>query len=272
MEAADLGMSRRPADGGRPKLVLRNVGKTFETRAGRREVMRGVSLSVAEGEFLVIVGPSGCGKTTLLRMIQGLERVSAGTIELAGKPVAAPGPDRGFVFQNDNLYPWRTVLGNATFGLELQRAPARSARERAMAMIDLVGLKGFEHSYPSELSGGMRQRVNLARALAIDPAMLLMDEPFAALDAITRESMQQELLRIAAVAGKTVLLITHQIDEAVLLGDRVAVLADRPSRIVEIIPIDLPRPRDLAIKRSAAFQGYVDRIWRLVGHSEPAAA
>jgi NitT/TauT family transport system ATP-binding protein len=272
MEAPHLGMTNNPPDAGRPKLVLRNVGKTFETRGQPLEVMRGVSLTVAEREFLVIVGPSGCGKSTLLRMIQGLERLSAGTIELDGKSVSAPGPDHGFVFQNDNLYPWRTVLGNATFGLEMQRAPGRAARERAMAMIELVGLKGREHSYPSELSGGMRQRVNLARALAIDPAMLLMDEPFAALDAITRETMQQELLRIAAVAGKTVLLITHQIDEAVLLADRVAVLADRPSRIVDIIPIELPRPRNLAIKRSAAFQAHVDQIWQLVGYSEQAAA
>jgi NitT/TauT family transport system ATP-binding protein len=272
METADRGITPSVAGAGRPKLVLRNVGKTFATRGRTLEVMRGVSLTVAEREFLVIVGPSGCGKSTLLRMVQGLERVSAGTIELDSKPVVAPGPDRGFVFQNDNLYPWRTVLGNTSFGLELQRTPARTTRERATAMIELVGLKGFEHSYPNELSGGMRQRVNLARALAIDPAMLLMDEPFAALDAITRENMQQELLRIAAVAGKTVLLITHQIDEAVLLADRVAVLADRPSRIVQIIPIEFPRPRDLTIKRSADFQSYVDRIWRLVGHADAAAA
>ncbi len=270
METSGFGVAQQAVSP--PKLRIAGVGKSFESRGRRLEVMRNVDLTVADREFMVIVGPSGCGKSTLLRMIQGLERLTTGRIELNGKTVNTPGPDRGFVFQHDNLYPWRTVLGNVIFGLELQRVPTRKARERAQEMIQLVRLEGFEGSYPGELSGGMRQRVNLARALAIDPAMLLMDEPFAALDAITRESMQEELLRIASVAGKTVLLVTHQIDEAVLLADRVAVLTGRPSRIIETLRIDLPRPRDLAIKRSSAFQEYVDRIWQKVAFSETAAA
>jgi NitT/TauT family transport system ATP-binding protein len=258
-------------DTGSAKLLLRGVNKTFQARGRTVEVLRGIDLAVKPGEFFVIVGPSGCGKSTLLRIVQGLEPPTSGTIELSGRPLAGPGPDRGFVFQQDNLYPWRTVMQNVLFGLELQGAPRRASRDRAQAMIDLVGLSGFETAYPNELSGGMRQRVNLARALAIDPEMLLMDEPFAALDALTRESMQQELLRVAAKAGKTVLFITHQIDEAVLLGDRVAVLAARPGHVLEIIDIDIPRPRSLETKRTRELQGYVDHIWHLVAENEPSS-
>lgn len=253
------------------KLRLRDVSKTFQGRGRSLEVLRDIDLAVRPGEFFVLVGPSGCGKSTLLRIVQGLEPPTSGAIELSGRPLAGPGPDRGFVFQQDNLYPWRTVLQNVLFGLELQGTPRKHAAERARAMIDLVGLSGFESAYPGELSGGMRQRVNLARALAIDPEMLLMDEPFAALDALTRETMQQELLRIAAKAGKTVLFITHQIDEAVLLGDRVAVLAARPGRVLEVIDIDLPRPRSLDMKRSRELQAYVDHIWHLVSANEAGA-
>jgi NitT/TauT family transport system ATP-binding protein len=187
---------------------------------------------------------------------------------VGGKPVTGPGPDRGFVFQQDALYPWRSVLRNVGLGLELQGVPKAQARARARAMIDLVGLNGFENHYPHELSGGMRQRVNLARALAIAPAILLMDEPFAALDALTRETMQHELLRIAAAAGTTVIFITHQIDESVFLGDRVAVFATRPGRLQEIIPIDLPRPRPPGVKQSPEFQSHVARIVRLIGTYE----
>ena len=257
--------------GAAAKLTLRGVNKAFAGRERRIEVLRDVSFEILSGEFFVLVGPSGCGKSTLLRIVQGLEPASGGAIELSGRPLSGPAADRGFVFQQDNLYPWRTVMRNVLFGLELQRVPMSKARERAQQMIDLVGLKGFESAYPHELSGGMRQRVNLARALAIDPEMLLMDEPFAALDALTREAMQQELLRIAARAGKTVFFITHQIDEAVLLGDRVAVLSARPGRLLEIVKIELPRPRSLEMKRSRELQSYVDHIWRLVSETEAGA-
>jgi NitT/TauT family transport system ATP-binding protein len=246
------------------ELSVEHLGKDFATRGSTIRVLDDVSFSVKRGEFFVIVGPSGCGKSTLLRIIQGLETLNEGVITLAGRPLLGPSADRGFVFQQDSLYPWRTVLQNVLFGLEIMGKASAETTARAMSLIDLVGLKGFEHHYPRELSGGMRQRVNLARALAIDPQMLLMDEPFAALDALTRETMQQELLRIAAAANKTVVFITHQIDEAVLLADRVLVLSARPGRVMETIPIELPRPRSLATKRSQEFQGLVDRISNLV--------
>jgi len=239
----------------------------FVARGRRQKVLADIDLQIAPGEFFVIVGPSGCGKTTLLRILQGLARPTSGRALVGGREVLGPGTDRGFVFQNDALYPWRNVTRNVGFGLELQGGDKREAAARTQAMIDLVGLRGFETYYPHELSGGMRQRVNLARALAIKPAILLMDEPFAALDALTRETMQQELLRIAAAAGTTVVFITHQIDEAILLGDRVAVFSPRPGRLKEILPIELKRPREAGVKQSAAFQAYVSRIAQLIGHS-----
>jgi NitT/TauT family transport system ATP-binding protein len=199
-------------------VAIQDLSMEFVSRGQRLLALQNIDLDIAPGEFFVIVGPSGCGKTTLLRVLQGLTRATRGRILVGGKPVTGPGTDRGFVFQQDALYPWRSVLRNVGFGLELQGIPKAQARTRALAMIDLVGLNGFENHYPHELSGGMRQRVNLARALAIEPAILLMDEPFAALDALTRETMQHELLRIAAAAGTTVIFITHQIDESVFLG------------------------------------------------------
>lgn len=252
------------------ELSVQHISKEFETRGATVFVLDDVTFSVARGEFFVIVGPSGCGKSTLLRIVQGLEPATNGEIRLAGRPLSGPSADRGFVFQQDSLYPWRTVLQNVVLGLEIMGKPGAARTERGMALIELVGLKGFEKHFPRELSGGMRQRVNLARALAIDPEMLLMDEPFAALDALTRETMQQELLRIAAAARKTVLFITHQIDEAVLLADKVLVMSARPGRVLETIPIELPRPRSLAVKRSQEFQGLVDRIWNLVADTEHA--
>jgi NitT/TauT family transport system ATP-binding protein len=252
------------------ELAVQHVGKEFATRGTTIRVLDDINFSVTRGEFFVIVGPSGCGKSTLLRIIQGLEAPDGGVITLAGRPLSGPSSDRGFVFQQDSLYPWRTVMQNVMLGLEIMGKTGGEATDRARSLIDLVGLKGFEKHYPRELSGGMRQRVNLARALAIDPQMLLMDEPFAALDALTRETMQQELLRIAAAANKTVLFITHQIDEAVLLADRVLVMSARPGRVVETIPIELPRPRSLAVKRSQEFQALVDRIWKLVAETEHA--
>ncbi len=249
-------------------VAIQDLSMEFVSRGQRLLALQNIDLDIAPGEFFVIVGPSGCGKTTLLRVLQGLTKATRGRILVGGKPVTGPGTDRGFVFQQDALYPWRSVLRNVGFGLELQGIPKAQARARARAMIDLVGLNGFESHYPHELSGGMRQRVNLARALAIAPAILLMDEPFAALDALTRETMQHELLRIAAAAGTTVIFITHQIDESVFLGDRVAVFATRPGRLQEIIPIDLPRPRPPGVKQSPEFQSHVARIVRLIGTYE----
>src|ERR1700674_324 len=257
MTAAHMTVTRAGARAA--AVAVEDLSMEFVSRGQRLVALQNIDLDIAPGEFFVIVGPSGCGKTTLLRVLQGLANPTRGRILVGGKLVTGPGTDRGFVFQQDAVYPWRGVLRNVGFGLELQGIAKDAARTRARAMIDLVGLTGFESHYPHELSGGMRQRVNLARALAIEPAILLMDEPFAALDALTRETMQHELLRIAAVAGTTVVFITHQIEEAVFLGDRVAVFATRPGRLQEIIPIDLPRPRPAGIKQSPQLQSHVAR-------------
>src|SRR5262245_871999 len=244
------------------KLEISSLGKWF----GELEALRGIDVAVEPGEFIGVAGPSGCGKTTFLRMVAGLEPATAGTILLDGQPLSGPGSNRGFVFQNDSLMPWRTVLANAQIGPEVAGHVGAKERQRTLDLLKLVGLGGFESYFPRQLSGGMRQRVNLARALAIDPEVLLMDEPFAALDAQTREIMQTELLRIWEKGRKTVLFVTHQIDEAVFLSDRVLVFARRPGRVQETVEIDLPRPRALAIKRQPEFVAYVDHIWKLIEH------
>jgi NitT/TauT family transport system ATP-binding protein len=223
------------------------------------------NLDVRPGEFVSIVGPSGCGKTTFLNAVDGLQPISGGTLELNGKPIVRPGPDRAMVFQQSSLLPWRSVLGNVVYGLELQgRGSKRERIERAREFVHLVGLDGFEDAFPSELSGGMQQRVNLARALATDPEVLLLDEPFAALDAQTREFMQRELLRIWGETRKTALFITHDIKEAVYLADRVMIFSRRPGRVKDSVEIDLPRPRELSIKRDPNFLSYEDQIWRSI--------
>jgi NitT/TauT family transport system ATP-binding protein len=222
----------------------------------------GATLEVEPGEFVSIVGPSGCGKTTLLSAIDGLLPISGGQLTLNGNPITKPGPDRAMVFQQASLLPWRTVLANVTYGLEIQgRMPRSQALDRGREFIELVGLK---HAYPGELSGGMQQRVNLARALATDPEMLLLDEPFAALDAQTREFMQLELLRIWRHTRKTALFITHDIKEAVYLADRVLIFTARPGRVKESVDIDLPRPRELHVKREPRFLEYEDAIWQSI--------
>ena len=243
-----------------PKLKISHLGKTFEDL----HALLDVNLDVERGEFISVVGPSGCGKTTFLRIIAGLEPASSGEVLLDGRAVHAPGGDRGFVFQSDSLLPWRTVFANAIIGREVAGQVGPAERQRTMELLKLVGLEGFENYHPRQLSGGMRQRVNLARALAIDPQILLMDEPFSSLDAQTREIMQTELMRIWEQGRKTVLFVTHQIDEAVFLSDRVLVFARRPGRLLESVVIELPRPRALAIKRTAEFVRYVDHIWRLI--------
>jgi len=248
-----------------PKLETQGLSKTFvKATGGEVEALRDISLQIEEGEFAAIVGASGCGKTTFLRILDGLIDKSSGEIVLDGSSVTQPGPDRGFVFQSDSLFPWRTVLDNVVFGLEVQGKSRKPSIERAMANIKLVGLEGFEKHYPHELSGGMRQRANLARALTVDPKLLLMDEPFAALDAQTREIMQQELLRIWNADRKTVIFITHQIDEAIYLADRVFVFTVRPGRVKTVIPVPFERPRKLDIKRTPEFIGYVDQVWKLI--------
>jgi NitT/TauT family transport system ATP-binding protein len=244
------------------KVEISGLSKWF----GELEALRQIDVAVEQGEFISVVGPSGCGKTTFLRMVAGLEPATSGTILIDGQPLRGPGNNRGFVFQNDSLLPWRTVLANALIGPEVAGKVGDRERQRTLDLLKLVGLGGFENYYPRQLSGGMRQRVNLARALAIDPDVLLMDEPFASLDAQTREIMQTELLRIWEQGRKTVLFVTHQIDEAVFLSDRVLVFARRPGRLQESIEIKLPRPRALALKRTPEFIAYVDRIWTMIEH------
>src|SRR6202022_4116283 len=207
-----------------PKLATRNLSKWFDGL----EALRDLNIEIERGGFVSVVGPSGCGKTTFLRIVAGLEPASAGEVLLDGRAVRAPGGDRGFVFQTDSLLPWRTVFANAIIGREVAGRVGAAERRRTMEALKLGGLEGFEHYHPRQLSGGMRQRVHLARALAIDPEILLMDEPFSSLDAQTREIMQTELLRIWEEGRKTVLFVTHQIDEAVFLSDRVLVFARRP--------------------------------------------
>ncbi|HEY3059133.1 MAG TPA: ABC transporter ATP-binding protein [Chloroflexota bacterium] len=256
---------------GSAKLELCGVSMVYSQRGRPFEAIRDVSLRVDAGEFIGIVGASGCGKTTLLRIVDGLISPSRGDVRVDGKVVTKPGPDRGFVFQQDALFPWRTLLDNVVFGLEVQGHRKRDSRARAAGLLTLVGLDGFEQHFPHELSGGMRQRANIARALTIDPDVLLMDEPFASLDAQTREIMQSELLRIWRSNRKTVLFVTHQIDEAVYLADRVLVMTSRPGQVKAVLDVDIPRPRDLSVKRTPQFLTIVDEIWGMIEEEVKAA-
>jgi NitT/TauT family transport system ATP-binding protein len=233
-------------DGNEVSLSIEHMTKVFPKGGEELVALDDIELEVMDGEFVCILGPSGCGKTTLLRIIAGLEKKSEGKISLKGKEVIGPGPDRGMVFQEFALFPWRTVRHNVEFGLEVKGVPPEKRKEISQKYIDLVGLRGFEDSHPNQLSGGMKQRVGIARALANEPAILLMDEPFGALDAQTRNQMQKELLRIWSETKKTVIFITHSVDEAVFLSDRVIVLTSRPGRVKTVHKIDLPRPRDRA--------------------------
>jgi NitT/TauT family transport system ATP-binding protein len=219
-----------------------------------------VDFNIAEGEFVTVVGPSGCGKSTLLKILAGILRRSSGLVHLAGKPIDGPSREVGVVFQSPVLLPWRTVLENVMLPVEIQKRPRAEYEARARDFLKLVGLAGFEGKYPRELSGGMQQRVGISRALVHDPSLLLMDEPFGALDAMTREQMNLELLRIWGESRKTVMLVTHSIPEAVFLADRVIVMTPRPGKIAEIIPVDLPRPRDLGVINSPEFGRYVAAI------------
>ena len=224
-------------------LEARNLRKTYDSRDGSVIALQDVSLKVTDSEFVSILGPSGCGKSTLLRILDGLASADSGQVLMDGKPVERPTQERGFVFQSFNLFPWRTVRGNIEFGMEIKGVAKEERRRASDRLIDLVGLAGFTHRYPHELSGGMQQRVGIARALAIDPAVLLMDEPFGGLDAQTREDMQDELLRIWAAQRKTVLFVTHSIEEAIYLSDRIIIMTPRPGRILADIAVPFDRPR-----------------------------
>ena len=258
---------------GQPKLLARDVRLSYVNyeRKTKMCALNGVNLTINPGEFVAIVGPSGCGKTTFLNAVDGLIPIDGGVILIDGRPVTGPGRDRAMVFQTPALLPWRNVLGNVVYGLELQGRLGKEAVSRSKHYIHLVGLSGFEGYYPHELSGGMQQRVNLARALVLEPSILLLDEPFASLDAQTREFMQAELLRIWKETRLTSLFITHQIDEAVYLADRVAVFTARPGRVREVIPIDIERPRKLAVKREKRFLDYVGYIWSIIEQEVSAA-
>ncbi|HWU00556.1 MAG TPA: ABC transporter ATP-binding protein [Terriglobales bacterium] len=254
------------------KLEINNVNLRFNPKRGNPvTALDGISLNVEENEFAVIVGPSGCGKSSLLRLVAGLNRQTSGSITLDGKAVTRPGKDRGMVFQSYTLYPWLTVQQNVEFGPELAGVSAVERAAIAKRFIAQVGLDGFEKAYPKQLSGGMMQRVALARALANDPEILLMDEPFGALDSQTRSLMQELLLDIWQQSQKTVLFITHDIDEAILLGDRVYVMTARPGRIKEMIEIKIPRPRSVDLLTSPEFIALKRRIMGLI-HDEAVRA
>jgi len=249
---------------GQAQIVIDRVTHTYRPAHGRTVLaLADVSLEVRPREFLALLGPSGCGKSTLLYLIGGFLPTEAGRILVEGKPVSAPGPDRGIVFQHFALFPWKTVRANVLYGLERQRLPRAERARRAQAFIDLVGLNGFEESYPSQLSGGMKQRAAIARTLAVDPRILLMDEPFGALDAQTRALMQTELLGIWQRTPKTVIFVTHDVQEAVYLADRVAVMSARPGRIKAIVETRFGN-RDPGILRSKEFIEKVEEIWNLV--------
>jgi NitT/TauT family transport system ATP-binding protein len=253
----DAGLGTAAADG---IISVRRLSLKY----GRGEkgvlALSGISFGVAEGEFIVVVGPSGCGKSTLLKVLAGLLPQTEGEADLKGTPIKGPRRDIGVVFQSPVLFPWRNVLGNVMLPADVQGLDPAEMRKRALELIDLVGLSGFEERYPRELSGGMQQRVGIVRALIHDPAILLMDEPFGALDAMTRESMNVELQRIWLERRKTVLFITHSTAEAVFLADRVIVMTPRPGRIGDEFAVDIPRPRRLDVMNTERFGAYVRRV------------
>jgi NitT/TauT family transport system ATP-binding protein len=241
----------------RPKIVAEGVRKTF----GGVVAIEDATCTIGEREFVAVIGPSGCGKSTFLYLVAGFEKSSGGTIRIDGEPVTGPGPERGIVFQEFVLFGWRTVLGNVMLGPEIQGIPRREAEERARKWIRLAGLSGFEDAYPSTLSGGMKQRVAIARALTAEPEILLLDEPFGALDVQTKHYMIRDLQHLWIEASKTILMVTHSVQEATLLADRVLIFGARPSRIVADVRIDLPHPRD---QHAPALREYQDEVTRIL--------
>ena len=246
------------------KLKIDNVVKEYVGNKGKTVALNGVSLDIKENEFICVVGPSGCGKSTLLNIIAGLLEPTSGAVYLDGKKIEGTGVERGVVFQGYALFPWRTVLKNVMFGLEMKRMPKDQAEQIARKYIKSVGLEGFEHAYPKELSGGMRQRVAIARAYAADPEVLLLDEPFGALDAQTRVQLQSELLNTWEHEQKTCFFITHDVDEAIILAQRVIIMSARPGRIKRIVDIDIPYPRTQATKTDPRFLELKTQIWNEV--------
>jgi NitT/TauT family transport system ATP-binding protein len=244
----------------REVIAIRHLSKVYGGRGGNVTALSDIDCTIGDGEFMSIVGPSGCGKSTLLKILAGLLQRSGGDALLNGTPIDGPRNDIGVVFQSPVLFPWRTVLGNVLLPVDVQKLGREKMQQRALDLLNLVGLKDFEHRYPWELSGGMQQRVALVRALIHDPALLLMDEPFGALDALTREAMNVELQRIWMERRKTVVFITHSTSEAVFLGDRVMVMTPRPGKIEDMLTIDLPRPRSLDVMTTEAFGVHVRRI------------
>lgn len=247
-----------------PIIQARDVSITFTTRKGSLTALESFDLEVQSGEVVCIVGASGCGKSTFLNIMAGFLRPSSGEVQLDGEPINGVEPRCGMIFQNYALFPWMTVLDNVGFGPRLKGMSRKARREKASQWVSLVGLEGFEQAYPGELSGGMQQRVALSRALANDPEVLLCDEPFAALDAMTRQILQQELLRVVAETGKTVLFITHSIDEALILSDRLVVMSARPGRVKASYQNNLPRPRSMAVQLTDRFLELKREVWDLV--------
>lgn len=249
-------------------LEIQNISKVFKTGTGRSvqytHALDKINFNMDQGEFYCIVGPSGCGKSTLLRIVDGLIKPNGGQVTIDGRPVKEPGFDRGMVFQQFNLLPWRTAVGNVEFGLEMRGVGKSERRQRAQKYVEMVGLHGFEKHYPAQLSGGMQQRVGLARALAIEPEILLMDEPFGALDAQTREVMQNELLRIWSVDRRTAMFVTHDIDEALYLADKIVVMSNRPGAVKEIIDVPFERPRDELLRSTPEFALERGKIWNML--------
>jgi NitT/TauT family transport system ATP-binding protein len=249
-------------------IYVQDVHKEYESRRGKVSAIESVSLEVARGEFVTIVGPSGCGKSTLLKIVLGVVPATGGEVWVEGEPVRGPRQDCGMMFQSPVLLPWRSVFDNVMLPIEVLRRNKREYSDRARSLLKMVGLSGFEKYYPRELSGGMQQRVAMCRALIYDPPILLLDEPFGALDSITREQLNDDLLRIWEETGSTILSVTHNIDEAVYLSDKIVVMSARPGRIVRELKVDLPRPRDFATRRLAAFDDYAIEIRKLLGLAE----
>ena len=251
-------------DAGKIALEASGVRKVYHKDGQSLQVLDVERFSAREGEFITVIGPSGCGKSTFLHIVGGFIKAEGGSIRVYGEEVSGPGPDRGIMFQEFALFPWKSVAGNVAWGLEAQGFPRDKIEETVRKYLEMMGLADFRNHFPAELSGGMKQRVALARVLAFDPKVLLMDEPFGALDAQTRETMQEELTRLWERTGKTIVFVTHDIEEAVFLGDRVVVLTARPARVREEVRIDLPRPRDLTIKKSSECHRYRNYIWDLI--------